>query len=213
MISNPAMPHPAMGPRQFTLNDLRVRSYVTGEKSSSSALAVPGMVLVAALALGAFVMLDPLALFAPPEPKAAAPAFVPPTEPARPAAMKEIITPQPNVPATKYIEEPAVTAPVVQAPQVPAPAARQRAGGITPESRTSRKNKADITALRATPGERPAPPIVLTRPEEKAAPPVLLTKPEEKTDAPIVPNRGDAIKDAPKPAAANDQPPVKEEVN
>jgi hypothetical protein len=55
--------------------------------------------------------------------------------------------------------------------------------------------------------------VLLITPEEKAAPPVLLIKPEEKADAPIVPNRGDAIKDAPKPAATNDQPPVKEEVN
>ena len=51
MISNPAMSYPATVPRQFTLNDLRVRSYAAEEKSSNSALGVSGMVLVAVLAI------------------------------------------------------------------------------------------------------------------------------------------------------------------
>ncbi len=205
MISNPAMSYPATVPRQFTLNDLRVRSYAAEEKSSNSALGVSGMVLVAVLAIGAFVMLDPLALFVPSDAKPAASpssAFVPATEPARPAAMKEIIVAQPAaVPAMKSIEEPVVTTPVVQAPRVSAPAVRHSSSSITPKSRSNPAAKTDSTVIQASP-------------EEKAVLPLLLTKPEEKMDAPIAPNRGDDIKDAPKPAATIDQPPtVKEEAN
>lgn len=200
MIANPAMSYPTSVPRQFTLNDFRVRSYVAEDKSSNSTLTVSGVVLVVVLALGAFVSLDPLALFVPPEAKPASPAFVPSTEPARQPAMKEIIAPQPAVPVMKPIEEPAVTTPMVQTPHASAGAVRNRSGSKTPESRTNRMDKKDTTVLPATP-------------EVKSAPPVLLAKPEEKTEAPIVLNRDDAIKGAPKPAATNDQPAVKAETN
>jgi hypothetical protein len=216
MITNPAIPHPATAIGQFTLNDLRLHSYPAEEKSSNSALGVSGLVLVAVLAIGAFVMLDPLALFAPPEPKAAVPtsaAFVPSAEPAMPAAVKEIIVAQPIVPAMKSIEEAAVTTPAVQAPRASAPAVRHSSASIAPKSRNNPAAKKDTTVLQASPKEKVALPELLTEPAEKTAPPVLLTKPEEKTDAPIVLKLGDDIKDAPKPAATNAQPPVMEEVN
>lgn len=225
MISSPAIPYAATTSGRFTLNDLRMHSYASEEKSPDSGLTVSGIVLVATLAIGAFVMLDPLALFAPPEPKTAAPASVTATKPEGPTAIEGIITPQPIVPASKSIEEPSVAATVIQATHAPAPAARQRSGVTPPESRRNPKDKTNTTVLRANPAEKTAPPVLLIKPEEKAAPPVLLTMPEEKaaapvlliqpevkTDAPVVLNRGDNIVDAPKPAAMNEQLPVKEEV-
>jgi hypothetical protein len=216
MITNHAIPHPATASGRFTLNDLRLRSYAAQEKSSNSALGVSGLVLVAVVAIGALVILNPFALFAPPEPKAAAPqsaAFVPSAEPARPAAVKEIIVAQPSVPAMKAIEEPAVTTPAVQAPRASAPAVRHSSSSITLKSRSNPAAKTDTTVLQVSPKEKVALPELLTEPAEKAAPPVLLTKPEEKTDAPIVLKRGDDIKDAPRTAATNALPPVTEEAN
>jgi hypothetical protein len=204
MIANPAISHPGTVPRHFTLNDLRLRRYTAEEPSSNSALTVSGLVLAAVLAIGAFVLLDPFALFAPAEVKLAAPespSFVPSTEPARPAMKEIIIAPQPAVPATKSVEVAAApAAAIVQAPRVPAPVARHRSSTVTPESRSNLANKTDTKVLQASP-------------EVKAAPPAILIKPEEKMDAPIAPNRVDEVKEAPKPAATNNQPAVKEEAN
>jgi hypothetical protein len=195
MIANPAISSPAAVPHPFTLNDLRAHRSIAEEPSSVSALTLSGLVLAVVLAIGAFLWLDPLRLFAPTEARPAAPAFVPSAAPAPPIERQEIIAPLTPVPTTKSVEVP--IAPVVQAPHVLAPVVRPRAASIKPESRGNPIDKTNTTVLPASP-------------EEKAAPPVLLTKPEEKTDAPMVLKQGDDTKNAPKPAATNDQTPVTE---
>ena len=196
MIANPAVPHPAAVPHPFTLNDLRGHRSIAKKPSSTSTLILSGLVLVV-LAISVFIWLDPLRLRTPTEASPPAPAFVPSAEPARPTERQEIIAPLTPVPATKSVEVPIGTAPVVQAPRAPAPVVRARAASIKPESRGNPMDKTNTTVLQA-------------KPEEKTAPPVLLTKPEEKTDAPIVLKLGDDTKNAPKPAATNDQTPVTE---
>ena len=223
MIANPAIPYPAAVPHPFTLNDLRVHSSTAEEPSSTSALTLSGMVLAVVLAIGTFIWLDPLRLFAPTEVSPPAPAFAPSAEPARPIERQEIVAPLTPVPATKSADVPIAPAPVVQAPHVPALVVRPPAASIKPESRSNPIGKTNTTVLETRPKEMTAPAVLLTKPEqdttpsvlltkplEEPAPPVLLTKPEQKTDASIVPKLGDDTRNAPKPAATNDQTSVTE---
>ncbi len=210
MIANPAIPYTAALSHPFTLNDLRMRRSMAEEPSSSSALALSGLALAVALAIGAFVWLNPLRLFTPTEASPPALAFVPSAEPARSIESQEIIAPLTPVPATKSVEVPNAPAPAVQAPRVPAPVVRHRAAGIKPESRGKAMDKTKTTVLQADPTERTAPSVLLTKPEENAAPSVLPTKPEETTDAPIVLKQADDTGNAPKSAVTNDQTPVTE---
>jgi hypothetical protein len=210
MIANPVIPHPAAVPNPFTLNDLRAHSSPAGEPSSTSALTLPGLVLAAVLAIGAFIWLDPLHLFTPSEATPRTPVFAPAAEPTRPTDRQEIIAPLTPVPATKSVEVPIAPAPVVQPLHVVTPVVRPRAGSIKRESRGKPMDTTNTTIPRASPEEKAAPPALLATPEEKAAPPVLLTTPEEKTDAPTVLKLGDDTKYAPLPATTNDQTPATE---
>ena len=210
MIANPAIPYPAAVSHPFTLNDLRMRRSMAEEPSSTSALAISGLVLAVVLAIGAFIWLDPLRLFTPAEASPPAPAIVPSAEPARPIERQDIIAPLTPVPATKSVETSIAPAPVVQAPHAPAPVVRPRAASITPESRGNPMNMTNTPVLQASPKEGTAPPVLLTTPEEGTTPTVQLAKPEEKTDAPIVLKLGDDTTNAPKSSATNDQTPVPE---
>ena len=197
MIANPALPYPAAVPHSNTLNDLRVHSPVAEAPSSKSALTVSGLALAAALAIGAFIWVDPLRLFTPTEAGPPAPASVPSAEPARPIARQEIVAPLTPVPETKSVEAPIAAAPVVQVPHAPAPVVRPRATVVKPASRSDPTDRTNTTVLE-------------TAPKEMAPPPPLVTKPEQQADTPIVPKLGDDTKNAPKPAAAIDQAPVTE---
>jgi hypothetical protein len=84
MITNPAIPYPAALSHPFTLNDLRMHRSMPEEPSSNSALALPGLALAVVLAIGAYIWLSPLGLFAPTEASPPALAFVRSAEPARP---------------------------------------------------------------------------------------------------------------------------------
>jgi hypothetical protein len=212
MIANPAIPYPGGVPHPFTLNDLRVHNTTAEVPSSSSlsALTLSGLVM-AVVAIVAFVWLDPLRLFTPTEATPPAPALVPSAAPARPVERLEIIAPLAPVPATKSVEVPIAAAPVVRVPQVPVPVLRPRAASIKPESRGVPMDKANTMVPQASPKEETSPPpALLTKPEEQTTPPPLSIKPEEKADAPIVPKAGDDTKSAPKPAATSDQAPVTE---
>jgi len=203
MIENPASPSPGAVPHPFTLNDLRPHwhSSIPEEPSATYRRALYGLVPTVVVAIGAFIWLDPLHLFARTEASPPAPAVVASAEPAPPTEKLEVTAPP--VPATKSVEAP--IAPVVQAPQVPAPAVRHRAASVKPQSRGNPMDRTNTASLPASPKESPQ-----TKPEQETAPPALATKPEESTDAPIVPKPDDDTKSAPKPAATDDQPPVTE---
>jgi hypothetical protein len=217
MIANPGVPYPGAAPQHFTLNDLRVHETFEEEPSSTSAL-VWGLLLAAALAIGAFVWLDPLRLFTstnagPPAPSVAS------AEPARPTETQGTVAPLATAPAMKPLEAPITQAPAVQAPTCAAPLALPRAANAKPEARSKQMDKTNTTVAQASPktasaapkpGTKTAPTAVLTEPEKTAAP-TLLTKAEEKTDAPIAPKLGDDAKTPMKPAATNDQAAAPEE--
>jgi hypothetical protein len=210
MIANPAIPNPAAVPRPFTLNDLRLHTSISQEPSSTPALPLYGLALAVALAIGVFIWLDPMRLFAPTEASPPARAIIPFAEPRRPIERLNITAPPTPVPATNSVEMPIAPAPVVQAPHVSTPVVRPRPAIIKPESRGNQMDKTNTTVLQASPKETNAPAVLLTKPEETPAPPVLLNKPEDKTDAPIVLKPGEEGKNAPKPAATSDQTPVRE---
>ena len=201
MIADPVSPSPGAVPHPFTLNDLRpyVHSPTPEEPSATYRLTLYGLVPTVVVAIGAFIWLDPLRLFARTEASPPAPALVASAEPALPTEKLEVIAPRPPVPATKSVEAP--IAPAAQAPQVPAPGARHSAANAKPESRGNSMDRTNKTSPKEN---------LRTEPEQETAPPPLLTKPEERTDAPIVPKPDDDTKNAPKPAATNDQPPATE---
>jgi hypothetical protein len=201
MIADPTNPSPGAVPHPFTLNDLRphVHSSIPEEPSPTYRLTVYGLVPTVVVAIGAFIWLDPLHLFARTEATPPAPALVASAEPALPTERLEVTAPRTPVPATKSVQAP--IAPMVQAPQVPAPVARHSASSVKPESRGNPMDRTNKTGPKEN---------LRTEPEQETAPPALLTKPEERTDAPIVPKPDDDTKSAPKPAATNDQPPVTE---
>jgi hypothetical protein len=215
MITDPTNPSPGAVPHPFTLNDLRpnVHSSVPEEPSATYRLTLYGLVATVVAAIGAFVWLDPLRLFARTEASPPAPALVasaapaPPTESALPTERLDVTAPRTPVPATKSVDAP--TAPVVRAPQAPAPvvrpAVRPNVASVKPESRGNPVDRTNTTVLPASPKEN-----LLTKPEQETAAPALLTKPEERTEAPIVSKPDDDTKNAPKPAATNDQPPATE---
>ena len=212
MIENPARPSPGAVPHPFTLNDLRPwHSSIPEEPSTAYRLTLYGLVPAVVVAIGAFIWLDPLHLFARTEANPPAPPPVASAEPAPPAERTEVTAPPTPVPMTKSVEAP--TASAVQASRVPAPVVRHAvqpavqpsAASVKPESRGKPKDRTNTAALAASPKENP-----LTKPEQETPPPALVTKPEERTDAPIVPKPDDDTKNAPKPAAANDQSPVTE---
>ena len=191
MIANPDISHP------FTLNDLRVHNAYDDAPPSASGLSLSVLALGLVLAVGAFVLLDPLRLFTPTEASPPVPAVVSSAEPARPVERQEIVAPLTPVPATKSVESPTAPAPVVQAAPVPAPVIRPRAASIKPESRGNPIEKTNATAREATS-------------KEMRAPPVLLDKSEEKVDTPIVSKLVDDTKSPPKPAATNEPTPTTE---
>ena len=208
MIENPASPSPEAVPHPFTLNDLRPwHSSIPEEPSSTYRLTVYGLVPTVVVAIGAFIWLDPLHLFARTEASPPAPALVASAGPALPTERLEVTAPPTPVPATKSVEAP--IAPVVRAPQAPAPvvrpAVRPNVASVKPESRGNPVDRTNTASLPASAKEN-----LLTKPEQETTPPTLLTKPEERTDAPIVPKPDDDAKNAPKPAATNDQSPVTE---
>ena len=218
MIANPDIPCRSGAPDSFTLNDLRVQTIVE-EPSRISALTVAGLALAAGLAIGGVIWLDPLQLFTRTEASAPTQAFVPSTEPARPAERQEIVAT--TVPATKSVEAPVAPAPVARTPEVAAPVVQPRASSGKPEARGGSPDNKHVTVARA-PKESAAPPVLLSKPEATTAPsalpieterttaPPVLTKPEQTTDAPIGPKVGDDTRNAPKPAVANDQVPAPE---
>jgi hypothetical protein len=205
MIANPASASPEAAPHPFTLNDLRphVHSSIPEEPPSAYRLTVYGLVPTVVVAIGAFIWLDPLRLFARTEASPPAPTLVASAQPALPTERQEVIATRPPVPATKSVEAP--IAPVVQAPHAPAPVVRPNAASVKPRSRGNPVDRTNTTVLPASPKEN-----LLTKSEQETAPPALLTKPEERTDAPIAPKPDDDTKNAPKPDATNDQPPVTE---
>src|SRR5438045_9361742 len=106
MIANSATSYPEAAPHPSTLNDLRVQNTVSEPPSSTSALALAGLALVVAVAIGAFVWKDPLHWFTPTESRAPTPAVVQSGDAARPTQTQETTTPLPSVPATKLREAP-----------------------------------------------------------------------------------------------------------
>src|SRR5258708_39449879 len=201
MIADPAGPSPGAAPHPFTLNDVRPYPHnsIPEEPSSTYRLTVYVLVPTVVVAIGAFIWLDPLHLFARTEASPPAPALVASAGPALPTERLEVIAPRTPVPATKSVEAP--IAPVVRAPHVPAPVVRPSVASVKPESRGNPVDRTNKTGPKEN---------LRTEPEQEKAPPALLTKPEERTDAPIVPQPDDATKNAAKPAATNDQPPVTE---
>lgn len=134
--------------RPVTLNDLRVRSYITEHATSNSAVALSGMILVAVLAVGAFVMVDPLGMYSSPNPAPAAPAHVAPVAPAAPALTNEIVLRPLPATIAKSVEPPAAQAPAARTPVTRAPAARAPAakrGSSTATSET-RNNTEEVRA-------------------------------------------------------------------
>lgn len=216
MIVNPAIPDSTDVPHPASLNDLRVQNTVEEPPSTSSRLTLYGLSLAAVLAIGAFIVLDPLHSSAPTTATAPASTVVSSAGPAQPAERQEIIAPLTTAPATKSVEAPVAPAPVVRAPQVPAPVVRSPAASAKSESRSNTAGKTNTTVAQAktTPPaltkEMTAPPVLLSKPEETAAPSTLATKPEETPAAPIVPKASDDTKSAPKPAATADPTPAPE---
>lgn len=209
MIANPGNPTPETLPHPFTLNDLRVHNVMDEAPEPTSPLALYGMAAVVVLAIGAFVWMDPLHLFAsrdatPPAQdsvSSTAPATVPSTETPQAPQGQETVAPVPSVTATKSAEAPTPPAPLAQAPQVAAPVTRPHIAAAKPESRGTPADKIHTAARKASPEETMAPPVVLSNPEEKSTPPAAQAKPEEKADAPTA---------APivAPAVAPSTPPV-----
>jgi len=204
MIAEPTSPSPRAVPHPFTLNDLRpyVHSSAPEEPSPTYRLTLYGLVLTVVVAIGAFIWLDPLRLFARTEARPPTPALVASAGPALPTEKSEVTAQPTPAPATKSVEAP--IAPAVRAPHVPAPV-RPSVASVKPESRGNAMDRTNTPVRPASPKEN-----LLTKPEQETAPPALLTKPEERTDAPIVPKPDDDTKNAPKPAATNDQQPVAE---
>jgi len=203
MIADPTSPSPGAVPHPFTLNDLRpsVHSSAPEEPSSTYRLTLYGLVPTVVVAIGAFIWLDPLHLFARTEARPPTPALVASAGSALPTERSEVTAQPTPVPATKSVEAP--IAPVVRAPHVPAPV-RPSVASVKPESRGNAMDRTNTTVVPAIPKEN-----LLTKPEQETAP-ALLTKPEERADAPIVPKPDDDTKNAPKPAATNDQQPAAE---
>jgi len=191
MIANPDISHP------FTLNDLRVHGVYDDAPPSASGLSLSLLALGLVVAIGAFVMLDPLRLFTTTGATQPAAAVVASTGPAWPIETQEIVAPPTPAPATRFVEAPIAPAPVVHAPPAPAPVTRPHAASIKSEPRSNPVDKTSATAVAAAP-------------KEVTAPPALLNKLEERVDAPIVPKLVEEPKSPPKPAATSEPTPATE---
>ena len=175
--------------RPVTLNDLRLRSEVAGQTSAKSTVGLTGVVLVAALAAGAFVMFDPLGMKHTGEQKPA-PLAMAPAAPSVPIMSNQIVAPPvaPAVTSTPALAEPATELPLLKsepkatlsrAPVTRATVTKQRSTTTTSESRRS-DSAADTTASSpavTTPSvnepreiAKPATPSPSTGPEAQADP-------------------------------------------
>ena len=209
MIANPALSQPAISPRPFALDDLRMHHDPLGieegaeEKSSNFRVPVSGIALMVTIVAGAFLVFDPLGMFSVHDAKSVAPITDSSpvlAAPANPAPVTELIAPQQTFSTTNVIKTPGVPTPAAQAPRVSAPAAPHRAANGAAESRGK------------TPAKSQAAPIVI--PDDKTAPSVLLMKPEVKAEPPApAPSLNDAVRDAPKPAVNIQPPAAKDDVN
>ena len=121
---------PTTAQQPVTLNDLRLRSESTAPAARKSTVGLTGIVLVAALAAGAFVVSDPLGMKKSHDPKPAPMAMAPAmtAAPPVPAATSQLAAPIPApalAPAMPVAEpEPAITKPAPRAATTRTPAAR-----------------------------------------------------------------------------------------
>jgi hypothetical protein len=201
--ANPSANPPRPRPRPQTLNDLRLSSFAAADEKSSksTALSISGMVLVATLATGAFVMVDPFNLFAPAAPatKEAPAVAAPATEFAKLAPAPLAAAPQPEAAAIKAMPATPVSTITAPAPHAAATSGPKHAITKAPEPSANRVARTDAT--------------VAAQPEAVViAPPAVVVKPEEKIEAPVMLNRDADIKESPKPATT-EQPAAKDDSN
>ena len=180
--------YPNADVRPVTLNDLRLRSEVAGQAPAKSTVGLTGIVLVAALAAGAFVMFDPLGMKHASEQKPA-PLAMAPAAPIVPSMSNQIVAPPvaPAMPSTPAIAEPAAEPPVLKsepkatvsrAPVARATVTKQRSTTTTSESRRS-DNTGDTTI--SSPAVK-TPSVSEPRESPKPATPSPNTGPEAQAD-------------------------------
>lgn len=186
MSSVQTITYPSANVRPMTLNDLRLRSQGTRPTAAKSTMGLTGIVLVAALAAGAFVMFDPLGMKSGHEPKPA-PLAMAPAAPSVPATASPVATPL-APPVSPALSEPATEPATVlkaepkpavsRAPVARATVTKHRSTTTTFESRRS-ESAAD------TGGSSPAvdnPSVSEPRDTRKPAATTPSTGPEAQVD-------------------------------
>lgn len=141
-----ATTYPAASPRALTLNDFRLRSEVADEQSSKSSVGLTGMIVVAAIAVGAFLYFDPLGFT---EPKVASQPPVTtsvtasvPTPMPMPSASNSAIAPAPALPAV------VAPAPKVVEPMASVAEPRASKSSARPAATESRKAPARVAVTK-----------------------------------------------------------------
>jgi len=216
MSANLAIPHTAPTIPRRTLNDFRVRGYAAAAQPAPGGRAASGIIFAAALAAGAFVLLNPSGSLAPSDAVPAGRAGMAPTlsaiqeadrgdtgvsaataaAPTEPAPVPEA-APQPSR------KSPAAGAVAVAAPPSPAPVVtrhaasdhgRMAAAAAKPANRSSRD---ELAAPALAPALRPPAPMTAAAAPAQAAfvaDPATTAKPDEpaataKTDQPATVKR------------------------
>ncbi|MEP7083972.1 MAG: hypothetical protein ABI854_04475 [Betaproteobacteria bacterium] len=162
---------PIDGP--VTLNDFRLRGQSAAPATSKSTVGLTGIVLVAALAAGAFVIFDPLGMKAThipavgPAPLAMATAVTAPSAPPAADMNNQLAMPVPApalAPANTVEPEQAVTKTAPRA-SAPAPAARVAATRHRTRTTVIETPSSDTVTTNAAPVAKPAPVDAPSAPE------------------------------------------------